>query len=379
MQISQQILKSPDAVIQPPADGGTNTLLLVFAPREWLENEAFLARVGAAFPPGTRMAGCSTSGEITARGAHDQVATLTYLSFDSTQVEVVVQPSLGMDDSRETGRKLAAEIERKTGEASFVLIFSDGLNVNGSELVAGLREGLTGRCQFSGGLAGDGFKFEKTAVMADGQVHPESVVAVAFKGDRLRSSCSSIAGWSPFGTFRQVTRSRANHLYELDGKPALDVYSSYLGADAADLPSSGLLYPLEIHLGDGAAPLIRTLLAVDREKGSLTFAGDIPQDSTVRLMNASYDQLVDGAGKAAKRAVSEHDSPSLALLVSCVGRKLALASYTDLEVDAVKDALPKGTILTGFHSYGEIGLDETAHGIELHNQTMTVTLLSEAP
>ncbi|MFT4143150.1 MAG: FIST N-terminal domain-containing protein [Mobilitalea sp.] len=379
MQISQQTLKSPDSEIQAFAGNDGSHLLLVFAPREWLEQTDFLDKIRTAAPAGTKIAGCSTSGEITAKGAHDAAATLTFVTLENSEVEVIAQPSLGMEQSRDTGKKLAAAIEEKVGEPSFVLIFSDGLNVNGSELVAGLREGLAGRCQFSGGLAGDGFKFEKTAVIADGQLQPQAVVGVAFKGASLRSSCSSVAGWSPFGTFREVTRSQANHLDELDGKSAFEVYSSYLGADAANLPSSGLLYPLEIHLADGSAPLIRTLLAVDKESGRLTFAGDIPQGSTVRLMNASYDQLVDGAGQAARQAAEDLPAPSLALLVSCVGRKLALASYTDLEVDAVRDALPKSTVLTGFHSYGEIGLDENAHDVELHNQTMTVTLLSEAP
>ena len=377
MQISQQILKSPHSEIQAFAGSEGAYLLLIFAPREWLEQSDFLDRIRAATPAGTKITGCSTAGEITARGAHDQAATLTFITLENSGVEVIAQPSLGMDQSHDTGKKLAAAIEDKMGTPSYVLIFSEGLNVNGSELVAGLREGLAGRCQFSGGLAGDGSKFEKTAVIADGQLQQQAVVGVAFKGACLQSSCSSVAGWSPFGTFREVTRSQANHLDELDGKPALEVYSSYLGADAANLPSSGLLYPLEIHLADGSAPLIRTLLAVDKENGRLTFAGDIPQGSTVRLMNASYDQLVDGAGQAARQAAEDLPMPSLALLVSCVGRKLALASYTDLEVDAVKDALPPSTILTGFHSYGEIGLDENAHDVELHNQTMTVTLLSE--
>lgn len=377
MLVTQHIIKSPSAEIPEFPDHGDGKLLLVFAPREWLEQSSFLDRLISACPPDTSIAGCSTSGEISARGAHDEVATLTLVSFNDTRVQIVVQPSLDMDSSRETGKRLAAQLCSHVPEPAFVLVFSDGLNVNGSELVAGMGEGLASRCLFSGGLAGDGTRFESTLVLANGVAHHHAVVGVVFEGRGLKVSCSSVAGWCPFGTFREVTRSRANLLDEIDGSPALHVYASYLGQDADDLPSSGLLYPLEVHPPDGSPPVIRTLLAVDREGGTLTFAGDIPQGSTVRLMNASYDQLVNGAGMAAAKAVAALPNPALAILVSCIGRKLALASYTDLEVDAVKERLPDGTVLCGFHSYGEIGVDETARGIELHNQTMTVTLISE--
>lgn len=377
MFVTQQILKSPSAEIPGFPDHGKERLLLVFAPREWLEQPEFLERVNLACPPGTRIAGCSTSGEISAHGALDEVATLTLLAFEDTRIEIVVHPSPDMESSREVGGKLAEQLCLLAADPAFVLVFSDGLNVNGSELVAGMGAGLASKCLFSGGLAGDGTLFGSTLVVADGKAHHHAVVGIVFEGPGLKVSCSSVAGWSPFGTFREVTSSRANRLDEIDGSPALQVYASYLGPDAEHLPSSGLLYPLEVHPPDGSPAVIRTLLAVDRDAGSLTFAGDIPQGSTVRLMNASYDQLVNGAGLAADKAVETLQNPALAILVSCVGRKLALASYTDLEIDAVKDRLPKGTILCGFHSYGEIGVDETGRGIELHNQTMTVTLIAE--
>lgn len=377
MNVTQHILKTPSAEIPPFPDHGQERLLLVFAPREWIEQPGFLDRVSSSCPKGTRIAGCSTSGEISARGAHDEAATLTLLSFEKTQVGLVVQPIPDMESSRGTGSELAARLCSLVADPAFVLVFSDGLNVNGSELVAGMSQGLSSKCLFSGGLAGDGTHFGSTVVIADGEFHHHAVVGIVFGGSSLKVASSSVAGWCPFGAFRAVTLSRANQLDEIDDSPALQVYSSYLGSDAEQLPSSGLLYPLEVHPPDGSPPVIRTLLAVDREAGSLTFAGDIPQGSTARLMNASYDQLVNGAGQAAEKAVASLPDPALAILVSCVGRKLALASYTDLEVDAVKDRLPKDTILCGFHSYGEIGVDETDRGIELHNQTMTVTLITE--
>ncbi len=377
MDVQQLTLGSTTAAIPTFPDGGLARLLLVFGPREGLITPGFLGKIKAACPPDTHIVGCSTAGEITEAGAHDAEITLTYLRTATTQIQVKSQVAAGVEHSLDCGRLLAESLYTPDHAPAYALVLSEGLAINGSKLVEGLQQGFAGRCEFSGALAGDGTDFKETVVIVDGEIRRGEVVAIAFYGKDFHGTSSSIAGWCPFGTYRTVTSSAANRLDEIDSHSALDVYSSYLGSDAESLPSSGLLYPLEVVATPNAAPLIRTLLAVDRESGTLTFAGDIPQGSTVRLMNASYDQLVDGAERATLNARLKVECPSLALLFSCVGRKLVMAGYTDLEVSAVSENLPLGTVIAGFHSYGEIGTDETGASIELHNQTMTVALLSE--
>jgi hypothetical protein len=377
MEIQQLVLTSPNDAIPAFPSGGHARLLMVFGPREWLKLPGYLEKIKAACPTDTKIVGCSTAGEITEAGAHDGDITLTYLRTSSTDIEVKSQAVTTVEHSLDCGRQLAESLCSPTRVPAYVLILSDGLSLNGSKLVEGLLLGFAGRCDFSGALAGDGVLFQETVVIAAGEVRRGEVAAIAFYGEKFHGTSSSIAGWCPFGAFRTVTSSAANRLDQIDSRPALDVYSSYLGDDAENLPSSGLLYPLEVVATPHAAPLIRTLLAVDRDSGALTFAGDIPEGSIVRLMNASYDQLVNGAERAVQTARLKLKDPDLALLFSCVGRKLVMAGYTDLEVSAVTDHLPAGTVLTGFHSYGEIGTDETEASIELHNQTMTVALLSE--
>jgi hypothetical protein len=126
--------------------------------------------------------------------------------------------------------------------------------------------------------------------------------------------------------------------------------------------------------------LIRTILGVNEEDGSLTLAGDIDQEGYLRLMHASTDALVDGAATAAQSAWASQDSPGevLALLVSCVGRKLVMGGRVDEEVEAVADVFGRSSTLTGFYSYGEIGPFGNLAECKLHNQTMTITCLSES-
>ncbi|MDP0491358.1 MAG: FIST N-terminal domain-containing protein [Verrucomicrobiota bacterium JB023] len=378
MRVVQTSLRAPlDDLPVFEKRGKGDCLALVFAPREWMSDPAFRKRIRESLPGGARVAGCSTSGEIHADGTHEESAVVTFIDFDSTEVELVVKDGSRAQGPDQFGEEMGEAILAKVPKPASVIVFSDGLGLNGTNLVHGLFTILAPHCPFSGGMAADGETFETTLVLVDDEVFAGSVLAVVLKGDRLKTSTASVSGWRPFGTFREVTDSEDNCLRSLDGETALKVYSSYLGPDAADLPASGAIYPLEVHPRDGSPPVIRGLLTLDREAESLTFAGDIPQGSIVRLMNASYDQLVDGAAEAARIAASHVPSAELALVVSCVGRKLALGSYSDLEVEAVKEMLPARTLLTGFHSYGEIGYDRKVSRIQHHNQTMTVTLFRE--
>ena len=170
-------------------------------------------------------------------------------------------------------------------------------------------------------------------------------------------------------------------LFELDGKPALDLYKSYLGERAAGLPGTALLFPLSVRReGDGQGTLVRTILGIDEAQNSLTFAGDMPEGGIARLMRANTDNLIDSAEQAARQAtlgMSEVEN-ALMISVSCVGRRLVLGERTDEEVETVSDSAPQRTGHVGFYSYGEISPAVAGGGSELHNQTMTVTVFSEA-
>jgi hypothetical protein len=206
-----------------------------------------------------------------------------------------------------------------------------------------------------------------------------AVIAVGFYGERLRIGYASLGGWDPFGPERRITRSAGNVLYELDGRSALALYKLYLGDHAAKLPASGLLFPLSVRETAGAPGVVRTILAVDEETSTLTFAGDMPQGALAQLMKANFDRLIDGAVGAARTSYEAvgGSSPDLALLISCVGRKMVLKQRVEEEVEGVRDVLGERTVLAGFYSYGEISPFTPDARCELHNQTMTITTFAE--
>lgn len=351
-------------------------LVLCFASRSVFESAQPLGALRDAYPSAILL-GCSTAGEIRDVFVEDETAVVTALQFEETRVRCSARTVQSPADSEQVGREIAREL--LAPDLSHVFVLSDGLHVNGSQLVAGITAELPRTVTVTGGLSGDGTKFEKTLVLVEGQPTGNALAAVGFYGSSLRVGCASLGGWDSFGPERLVTRSAGNVLHELDGQCALSLYKTYLGEHAGGLPSTGLLFPLQVRGPEGGEPVVRTILAVDEKDRTMTFAGDVPEGHYARLMRANFDRLVDGAGGAAKRSQDAvgQVSPDVAILISCVGRRLVLQQRVEEEVEAVRDVLGKNATLTGFYSYGEISPFTPEARCELHNQTMTITTLRE--
>ncbi|MEZ5728474.1 MAG: FIST N-terminal domain-containing protein [Burkholderiaceae bacterium] len=332
--------------------------------------------------PDALIAGGSTGSTILGTRVDDDTTVSVAMRFERARVRGATEPIRDAQDSAACGARLAAALAAPDLTGVFVL--SDGLAVNGTELVRGMVTVLGEKVSLSGGLAGDGARFERTLVGLQEAPTDHRVAAIGFYGDSLRMGLAAAGGWDTFGPPRAITRSECNVLYELDGKPALDLYERYLGEEAEGLPGTALLYPLQIWPPENPdASVVRTVLAVDREARTMTFAGAIPQGWQAQLMRGVHENLVSGAADAALAAVSRHapargSSPRVALLVSCVGRRLLMGQRTTDEVEAVHEEFGEGIAQVGFYSYGEIAPHERVGSCELHNQTMTVTLIEEA-
>lgn len=366
-----------------PAAPRAPQLVLYFGAKACLDGAAGPVRELLARFPNSVVCGCSTAGEILGSRIYDDSVVAALVEFESTTVRAAAEFIASTPDRRAATCRAAGERAARrlcAPDLRHVLLLSDGLYVNGTELVAGFREVLGPSVAVSGGMAGDGARFGSTLVGLGGEVKEKQIAAVGFHGPKISVSCSSRCGWEGFGPRRRVTRSQGNILLELDGQPALALYKRYLGERAAGLPATGLFFPLELTRDiAGAGGLVRTLLAVDEASQSLTFAGELPEGSYVRLMKATAEQIVEGASQAGQAA--RQDAPAagsvLALMVSCVGRRLVLGQRTEEELEAVMDSLPPGTAAAGFYSYGEACPSGGGGVSELHNQTMTLTVITE--
>lgn len=352
-------------------------LVLVFGSHRRLREPGLLDTLHGAFHDAC-LAGCSTAGEISQHGVTDHHLVLTAMAFDRPGVHVATTDLVDMADSRAAGQRLGQSLARPN--LHHVLVLGQGVAINGSALIAGLHDALSPSIPISGGLAGDGGNFTGTLTLSRAGISDRQLVAVGFDAPRLKIAHGCFHGWKPFGPARKVTRSAGNWLYELDGQPALQLYRRYLGEHARQLPASGLLFPFEMlgrdFKGHG---LIRTILGLDEEAGSLLLAGDIDPQGYLRLMHASADALVHGAETAAEATVDDvqGSGDALSLLISCVGRKLVMGERVDEEVEAVSAVHGGRDKIAGFYSNGEISPWRFGRPCELHNQTMTITRFEE--
>lgn len=362
--------KNDENLNLPEAD-----LVLGFGARELVSDPIIYKRIQEMFPV-SNLVLCSSSGEINGTEVLDNTISFTAIEFTSTVVKSSEVNISDFENSFEAGKSLMENII--PDNLKFVLVISDGGLVNGSELVKGMNTFKKDDVLIMGGLAGDAARFEKTVVGLNKLPSQGQIVALGFYGDKLVLSHGSLGGWESFGLERTVTKSNANVLSEIDDKNVLDLYKNYLGKYAHELPGSALLFPLAIKIDDSEEPIVRTILSIDENNSTMTFAGDIPEGSKVRFMKANFDRLIDAASGAAGACLDINSfTPKLALLISCVGRKLILGSRIDEEVEAVSEIFGKQTMLTGFYSYGEISPLKPFADCVLHNQTMTITSLNE--
>jgi len=247
-------------------------LILAFGNRQILEDPQHFEQIRSYYPD-SNIIQSSTAGEIIGDEVRDHTISVTAVLFEKTALNFAEAEITSAGQSQAVGKQLADQLPKKN--LVHAMVFSDGLLINGTALVKGLNDNLPAHVSVTGGLAGDGPDFKKTLVGLDHIAQVGKVVLVGFSGQHLKVGYGSLGGWDAFGIERLITKSTGNVLYELDGKPVLELYKTYLGDKAKDLPGSGLLFPLRLHMdNDDESEVVRTVLGINESDQSLTFAGE---------------------------------------------------------------------------------------------------------
>ncbi|OAD46044.1 FIST signal transduction protein [Polaribacter atrinae] len=355
-------------------------LVLVFGNRYLLEDETIFEEIRDKFKDGHFVFG-SACGDISSESIDDESITITAIEFEKSNFIIKTTNVLNTDsdakvDSFKVGKDLISQFPEEGLKHIFVI--SEGSFINGSQLTEGMNSATDNNLLITGALCGDDARFEKTIASYNEKPKVGEIVAIGLYGESLEITFSINGGWTPFGPERIVTKSEGNTLYELDNLPALDLYKKYLGEKSKELPGAALLYPLNVKTEDGHNTIVRSILNIDEAENSMILAGDILENSKVQLMMTNVDNIVNAAEKAAKSALEfRNKKPELAILVSCIGRKLVLDQRVEEEVEEVMEVVGDATTITGLYSYGEIAPFIGENSCQLHNQTMTVTLISE--
>ena len=353
-------------------------LVLVFGSRYLLEKNEIYQEIKEIFNDGEIVFG-SSAGDISSHSVDDDGITITAIEFEKSSFEIKTVNVKNDDqfvNSYEAGHALIQQFDKEN--LKYVLVISDGSVINGSQLANGMNKVTNNDILITGALCSDAARFEKTICSYNENPKSGEIVAIGLYGEHLEISFAINDGWTPFGPERIVTKSKDNILYELDHKPALDLYKKYLGEKSKELPAAALLFPLKVKSSNEQESIVRTILNINEKDNSMILAGDIAENSTVQLMMTNVDSIINAAEIAANKANHQREkSPELAILVSCIGRKLVLDQRVEEEVDEVVEVVGNKTTICGLYSYGEIAPFNGENNCQLHNQTMTITLISE--
>jgi len=362
----------------PTSLDSENTLILCFA-RPGFFAQPQLKSLKSQFPK-SQVVGCSTAGNIAGDAIEDDVVVATFCQFEATQV-VCRDFSVGAGGaSVATGLAIASEFGR-IPDVKHIFILSEDLKINGASLVRTVADELKrlgSTASVSGGMAGTGPDFGLSETVFQDTIAAQRVVAVALAGAQLQVTSAAGAGWDRFGPQRMITKSQGNLLLEIDGRPALDLYSEYLGPELTkSLPGSAILFPLAVEI-DGMPDVIRSVLGMDFQTKAMAFAAEVPEGAKAFIMKCSFEKLITAAKIAAQEALrgQPQDKPLLAVVVSCVGRRIVLGEKCEDELEIVRSILPKHSTMCGFYSNGEVSA-LPHQGVQYHNETFSLTLLSE--
>ena len=352
--------------------------ILCFGQRETIEKNTYKSFLKYKFPDAPIVI-ASTAGEINNDHVSENsiVANAIEFSKESSKINFNCINLKDFEDSNSAGKALVSDMINE--DLKLIILLSDGQLVNGSELVDGINSETLNKIPVTGGLAGDGPNFNKTLVGIDDNIQEGNVVAIGLYGHHLKVGFGSKGGWGQFGPERILTKSTKNVVEEIDDKKAVDLYRLYLGKDADDLVNKSFYFPISIKDESGENSIVRTILSIDEDKKTMTFAGNMPQGSKVRLMKFNTDKLLHASTEAMHQSVSELPcNNSLSIMITCIGRKVVLNRRVDNELEAAQDGWENpNAMFTGFYSYGEIAPFPGYIKCELHNQTMTITTITE--
>lgn len=358
-------------------DANKCQLVLAFGSSALLIDPANFNHLRSLYP-NADIVTASTAGEIIQDGVFDDSIVATAIELENSSLKSIKTNISKHTDSYAAGVFLKDALDQD--DLSGIFIISDGLMVEGNELVRGISYNNTKKIPITGGLAGDAARFQKTYTGLNEVPGQGNIIAVGFYGENIHIGHGSLGGWDEFGYERQITKSDKNVLFDVDAEKALDLYKRYLGTFAEELPGSALMFPMSMRVPGADKYLIRTILAVDENEKSMVFAGNMPEGSTVRLMRGDIQKLIGASAIAAKDSLEslQNHKPQLTLLLSCVGRKIIMDTKVVEEVLAAEEIMDKDCTVAGFYTYGGLSPFGVGTPCELHNQTMTITTFSES-
>jgi hypothetical protein len=353
-------------------DGLTPQAAILIVAYETFE-PAMLAAVRDAFP-GTAVVGATSAAELTSVGGFmEDSVSLTVFASDEIDITVGFARGLGDDVDATTRAAVMDAMARTTLDPKVCVVLAENFVTDPQRTVNGLAEALPDGVVIVGGGSGRGrsSQTQPTLQFGGGEVADDGLAILLFSGPVAISTAVG-TGWKTIGRRGTVTSCAQGLIEAIDGRPAAEFVSRYVGELGAGLAGT----PLAVFESSGEDFYLRTMMPW-AGVGGLTIMGTIPEGHQVQLTMANTDEILAGARSSVARALEDFPAgatPEAALVFSCAIRKGLLGSRTRVESELVRSVLGESIPVSGLYCYGEIGpIGDT--GSRLLNETFVTLLL----
>jgi hypothetical protein len=357
--------------------GDDSALIVVFA-SEAYDLRALLTGIRSR-TGSTPLIGCSTSGEIASDGPGDSGVVVIAVGGPGFLVRTAVARNASQR-LRDAGAEVAACASSSPMHPhQTLLLLSDGLSGDQTEIVRGAYSVVGAAVPLVGGCAGDDLKMQRTWQLYGDEVLDDAVVGAWLASD-APVGIGVQHGWSRVGEPMLVTGSEGSRVITLDDQPALDVYIDRLGipAEAQSSPEQftqfALTHPLGLSRRSGEE--VRFIAGANLEDRSLTCIAAVPQGALVWMMEGDDASVLAATDAACEEALDAlGDRPPIGMLAfDCIARRGVLGDAGIGREVARIAGHGGGAPVAGFYTYGEIARTRGVNGF--HNQTLVVLALA---
>ncbi|MDD3627110.1 MAG: FIST N-terminal domain-containing protein [bacterium] len=327
--------------------------------------------------PDLQLIGCTTDGELSSKlGFQDDSVTLILFTSDSIEFGAGLGEGLSSNITKacSTAVKLAGKHLNNKG-IKLAITTPDSLTVSGVKILNGLSRELGRDFPIFGGTAGDQYRMKKTFQFFGDKVYTDSVPVMLISG-AISYSHGIYSGWTPVGKKLKVTKVKGNIIFEVEKRPALDLYLHYFGKGSTIFGE----YPIAVfNKKSDKFYYIRSPIKFNEKDRSITYSGEVPLNAYIQFAEGTRTEIINAAKDSVQEALKRFSgsSPEAALVFSCSARKSLLGTRTRDEFNLIKDVIKKDIKICGFYTYGEIGACTPCSNSSFHNSTFITLLLGE--
>ncbi len=319
--------------------------------------------------------GATSAGEIFNKQIreHGINVLVTDISKDYYKIGIwELDDDLEFEKAGKTLGKFAKQSFPKHG----IVISAPGVT-DGDEILNSLFSEIDPYTRVIGGFAGDDLTLTKARNFTNKKIIKKGLLGLILDGEKVQIDGRAVNGWTVQGEIMTITNSYKNIVYEIDGRPAVDVF-----AENYHLPKEkmvqlmanlGYNYPVLLYRYDRPG-ILRTPVRADLNDGSVTFAGSMPFLSRIEFGIKPEKSIMDKTIQRFSIFAQKFSDPDFVIMFSCKARHSAFGKDLEYEISGVYDLWQKPMI--GFFTYGEIGIGNDNRA-DFHNETCNVLVVKE--